>query len=209
MGISGEDLQCLPALVPGWPVETTQGNVPEMAERAAQVAVELQRAGLLTTDPSSGKSAHPAQVVDGVSSLLQQLSDSPSRTAPTRLVRLAFAALTVSAILKYRKLEYAVRRVRLRKPASPAHVDIAAEIPVSTLTRDFFRLRPLVYSSRGKCLYDCLVLLEFLSYFNLFPTLVIGVTTFPFNAHCWLQYGSLVLTDYAEHTHRYTPILVV
>jgi Transglutaminase-like superfamily len=80
---------------------------------------------------------------------------------------------------------------------------------ITTLSQDFVSLRPLVYSSRDKCLYDCLVLLEFLAYFDLFPTLVIGVATFPFRAHCWLQYGPLVLTDYVEHTLSYTPILVV
>ena len=80
---------------------------------------------------------------------------------------------------------------------------------IRTLSHDFFRIRPFVYSSRDKCLYDCMVLLEFLAYFELFPTLVIGVTTFPFRAHCWLQYGPLVLTDYVEHTRAYTPILVV
>lgn len=80
---------------------------------------------------------------------------------------------------------------------------------ITTLCQDFLRIRPFVYSSRDKCLYDCLVLLEFLAHFELFPTLIIGVTTFPFRAHCWLQYGPLVLTDYVEHTRAYTPILVV
>ena len=94
--------------------------------------------------------------------------------------------------------------------ARAAQIDIAEEATrIATLSQDFFRLRPFVYSSRDKCLYDCLVLLEFLAYFDLFPTLVIGVATFPFRAHCWLQYGSLVLTDYVEHTRAYGPILVV
>jgi hypothetical protein len=80
---------------------------------------------------------------------------------------------------------------------------------IAALTQGFFRTRAFVYSSREKCLYDSLVLLEFLAHFKLFPTLVIGVTTFPFRAHCWLQYGSLVLTDYVERTRVFTPILVV
>jgi hypothetical protein len=126
------------------------------------------------------------------------------------LARLTYAAITVGWILKFRSLECVVRRLGRRKIARAAHIDSAAQTNgIATLCQNFLRLRPFVYSSRDKCLYDCLVLLEFLGYFKLFPTLVIGVTTFPFQAHCWLQCGSLVLTDYVEHVRVYTPILAV
>lgn len=210
VGVSGAELQCLRALVPGWPIGASQGDEPELPERAVQAARKLRDAGLLTTDPRSGRAAHPPQVDDGASSLLQHIPDSPSRGTLTHLVRLAYAAITVAGILKFRSLEGAVRRLRRRKVASSAHIDTAVEATgIATLTRNFFRLRPFIYSSQDKCLYDCLVLLEFLAYFELFPTLVIGVATFPFRAHCWLQYGPLVLTDYLENIRVYTPILVV
>ena len=210
VGVSGTELQCVRALVPGWPIGTLRGDEPELTERAVQAARKLHDAGLLTTDPRSGKAAHPPQVEDGVSSLLQQIPNSPSRGTLTHLVRLTYAAITVAGILKFRSLEYAVRRIRRRKMARGAHIYTAVEATgIAALAQNFFRLRPFVYSSQGKCLYDCLALLEFLAYFELFPTLVIGVATFPFRAHCWLQYGPLVLTDYLENTRVYTPILVV
>ena len=207
LGVSGEDLQYLQALVPGWPISRACCGAAETSERTLQMARELQQAGLLTTDPTRGKSAQPLTVEDGDSSLLQQPPDFHSRTAPMLLVRLVCAALTVAAVLKFRSLECAVRRARQRKRKDGT--DGTGVPSIDTLAKDFFRLRPLVYSSGGKCLYDCLVLLEFLSYFKRYPTLVIGVKTFPFNAHCWLQHGRLVLTDHTEHTRSYTPILVV
>ena len=209
LGVSGKDLEYLAALVPGWPIRPAHCDTPEMSERAAQVARKLQHAGLLTTDPAEGKSAHPSTLENGASSLLQQLPHPLSRSAPFLLVRLAYAALKVSAVLKFRSLEWVVRRARQKKKARGNCDAAAASHAIATLTSDFIRLRPLVYSAHGKCLYDCLVLLEFLSLSRLFPTLVIGVTTFPFKAHCWLQDGGVVLTDYTERTRDYTPILVI
>ena len=207
LGVSGEDLQFLQALVPGWPVSMARCGAAEISERTPQMAAELEQSGLLTTDPTRGKSAQPLTVEDGDSSLLQRLPDLRSRAAPMLLLRVVCAALTVAAVLRFRSLECAVRRARLRKRRDGT--DGTGGPAIDTLTKDFLRLRPLVYSSGGKCLYDCLVLLEFLSYFKLYPTLVIGVKTFPFDAHCWLQHGRLVLTDHTEHTRSYTPLLVV
>ena len=209
VGVSGAELQCLRALVPGWPIGTSGRDGPELPERALQAARKLHDAGLLTTDARCGKAAHAPQVEDGASSLLQQIPDSPSKGTLTRLVRLIYAAITVAGALKFRSLECVVRRVRRRKMGRAQMTPAVEASGIATLSQEFFRLRPLVYSSRDKCLYDCLVLLEFLASFSLFPTLVIGVTTFPFRAHCWLQYGPLVLTDYVEHIRTYTPILVV
>jgi Transglutaminase-like superfamily len=205
LGVSGEGLEHLAALVPGWPIRSAACDALETSERATRMARKLADAGLLTTDLTYGKTAHPTTLETGASSLLQQLSPSRSRSAPLLLARLAYAALKVSTVLKFRSLEYAVREARRRKRATGSR-DAAAIVALSS---DFIQLRPFVYSSHCKCLYDCLVLLEFLSHSGLFPTLVIGVTTFPFNAHCWLQHGAVVLTDYVERTRKYTPILVI
>lgn len=210
VGVSGAELECLPTLVPGWPVDTRPGDVPESAERALEAARKLHDAGLLTTDPRSGRAAHPPQLEDAASSLLQNLPDSPSRGSPKHLVLLTCVAITVAAILKFRSLEWTIGRLRRRKAVRITRIGPLEDAGrIAALTQGFFRTRAFVYSSREKCLYDSLVLLEFLAHFKLFPTLVIGVTTFPFRAHCWLQYGSLVLTDYVERTRVFTPILVV
>lgn len=38
---------------------------------------------------------------------------------------------------------------------------------------------------------------------------VFGVRTWPFEAHCWLQAGTVVLDDHVDHAAGFTPILVV
>jgi hypothetical protein len=209
IGVGGEELPHLQTLIPGWPVDQVPDTTPAMHERACHVATELHRAGLLTKDKATGKAACPPTLQKGECSIFERSSDTHPHVSPALLIRLIYATLVVFGILKFQSLEWAVNRIRSRKHARSQHVDLATSASVVTLTRKFFRLRPLLYSSRNKCLFDCLVLLEFLSGFGSLPTLVFGVTTFPFKAHCWLQSGPLVLTDYCENTREHSPILVV
>jgi hypothetical protein len=209
LGVGGEELPHLQTLIKGWPVDQGPETTPAMHERACQVATELHRAGLLTTDKATGKAACPPTLQKGECSIFERFSDAQPHVSPALLTRLIYAALVVFGILKFRSLEWAVNRIRARKHTRSKRVDFVTTASVVTLTRKFLRLRPLLYSSRNRCLFDCLVLLEFLSGLGSLPTLVFGVTTFPFKAHCWLQTGALVLTDYCENTREYAPILVV
>lgn len=60
-----------------------------------------------------------------------------------------------------------------------------------------------------RCLVDSLALYR-LSLRNGFaPTLVFGVRSNPFAAHCWLQSHSVVLTGTAEEAHNYRPVLAI
>ncbi|WP_288991071.1 lasso peptide biosynthesis B2 protein [uncultured Sphingopyxis sp.] len=60
-----------------------------------------------------------------------------------------------------------------------------------------------------RCLVDSLALYRMALRRSLAPTLVFGVRTNPFAAHCWLQSGACVLTGTAEEARNYQPILVV
>lgn len=60
-----------------------------------------------------------------------------------------------------------------------------------------------------RCLVDSLALYRMALRRSLAPTLVFGVRTNPFAAHCWLQSGAYVLTGTAEEARNYQPILVV
>ena len=61
----------------------------------------------------------------------------------------------------------------------------------------------------GVCLYRSFMLLAFLRRAGLDATWMFGVRTWPFEAHCWLQVGDVVLDDLAERIRPYTPILAV
>lgn len=62
---------------------------------------------------------------------------------------------------------------------------------------------------QGQCLYRAALLRAHLK--NLAPRTcwVFGVSTWPFAAHCWVQFDGLVLNDRLLRVRRYTPILAV
>jgi hypothetical protein len=72
----------------------------------------------------------------------------------------------------------------------------------------FRRLRPLAYTANNECLFHSLALRRFLAMDRLSTSLVFGVATNPFKAHCWLQRGSIVISDQPEYVREYSPILV-
>jgi Transglutaminase-like superfamily len=77
-----------------------------------------------------------------------------------------------------------------------------------SLASVFDRLR-LFYSQPYLCLFDSLALIHFLARFGLYPDWVFGVQADPFEAHCWVQAGSVVLNDTVERVSAFTPIMCV
>jgi hypothetical protein len=69
------------------------------------------------------------------------------------------------------------------------------------------RLRPLVPRS-GRCLPYSLLLLHFLKLRGVEADWVFGVRTHPFEAHCWVDVGGVVLNDSLEHVRWFTPIAI-
>lgn len=74
------------------------------------------------------------------------------------------------------------------------------------LANHFDRLRPWL-PGRGCCLPSSLTLLEFLRLHKVAATLVFGVRTYPFEAHCWVEHDGVVLNDTLEHVRWFTPIV--
>jgi hypothetical protein len=61
----------------------------------------------------------------------------------------------------------------------------------------------------GACLARSYMALQYLRLCGHDASWVIGVRTWPFSAHCWLQAGDIVLDDTAARVLPYRPILVV
>lgn len=60
-----------------------------------------------------------------------------------------------------------------------------------------------------RCLIDSLALMRLCLARDASPTLVFGVRTDPFAAHCWLQHEGRILTCASDDALGFTPILVV
>lgn len=127
---------------------------------------------------------------------------------PSRIASFLFSAARAAWWLRLRSLHaiagtLATRRARLNGDSCGS---LEASKAASAM---FVRLRPLVFTSHEKCLFDSLALMAFLASEGHFPRWVIGVKTNPFGAHSWVQQGTTVLNDQHEYVRRFRPILVV
>jgi hypothetical protein len=78
-----------------------------------------------------------------------------------------------------------------------------------TLARAFEHFSPCL-PWQGACVFRGFMLMRLLTRGGAGDVRwVFGVRTWPFHAHCWVQHGDVVLSDYAESLLRYTPIFAV
>lgn len=117
------------------------------------------------------------------------------------------ATLTISARVALRRLalktildRLAARRRRATPTPPPTNLELLAQ--------RFARCRRMV-PLRPLCLPDSIAFLWFAMRRGHAPRLVFGVEAFPFTAHCWVQDGSVVLTDALDHASRFKSIMVL
>jgi Transglutaminase-like superfamily len=161
--------------------------------------------GLITTDPARGKRFSAPSLPLPEDSVLSQRTRRLTSIPPRDAAR--FVRATTRAAIKLRRetIEQTIESVRGRKANSESHIDTAR---VRELMATYHTLRPLL-PKRYACLFDSLAVLEFLAFYGAYPAWVFGVYACPFSAHCWVQEGSLLLTDRADSVNRFTPIMSV
>jgi Transglutaminase-like superfamily len=198
--------------VRGWPVGAVEtSDFPSNADGAQDALVSQMLAhGMLVTDPYVGKPAVPVATARPQRSLVEFDLDMRPRTTAAQLWRFGRSCLRAQLSLKLRPIQSIVEAVRDRKArraAGEAHETDPARL--RSLVTAFARLRPLFYTLRCACLLDSLTLLHFLGAEGIHPDWVFGVKTEPFDAHCWVQHGEVLLNDEPDRVRQYSPILVV
>jgi len=94
-------------------------------------------------------------------------------------------------------------KARARNPAAGFDVEAARPLLASFDRLRWFYPRPYL------CLFDSLAQIHFLGCFGLYPDWVFGVKADPFEAHCWVQSGGIVLNDTVGRVSAFTPIMYV
>ena len=122
---------------------------------------------------------------------------------PRELLALAGACVSTAAAFRLKSFRRLLADVRRRKRT--AAVDLEAVLEASAV---FARMRPWSPVG-GACLMRSHLQLTYLNALGLDADWVIGVRTWPFMAHCWLQAGPVALDDDVERLVPYTPILVI
>lgn len=125
-----------------------------------------------------------------------------SKASPTDLLRLLAIWGREARRIHGRPIAKLVRQSKRLKRGS------ADEAAVLHAVHLFERWSPLL-PFQGLCLYRAYLLRAFLAAQGHGVNWVFGVRTWPFNAHCWLQLGDLLLDDDLDRVRLYTPILTV
>lgn len=119
----------------------------------------------------------------------------------TRELASFWAACVWSAhMLRLRRLDQALASLSNRKAL--AGVGASSAEKAAGL---FEHLRPW-YPRRRICLFDSLALMRFMLDRGVAPTLVLGVRTAPFAAHCWVEMNDALVSDMSDHCASFTPI---
>ncbi|WP_374572352.1 lasso peptide biosynthesis B2 protein [Phenylobacterium sp.] len=132
------------------------------------------------------------------------LAEAPAPLSAKALVLMARALVVVALHFWGRRMRHLVRFAEEARIPAPNPDRQACAVRVS----EFQRLLPWI-PFQGECLYRCFLLLAFLRADGFDAHWVFGVSTWPFQAHCWLQAGDEVLDDACERVRAFTPILVV
>jgi hypothetical protein len=189
-------------------IEQPCGELGDNWTEIESFASTLIEQGILTVDSTIGKTYKAVDLPAPNHTL------NPARIHSNKVLRLiyapsfAIAAGRADHLLRRRSFAHTVQTVEARKHkyrSGRTKFDLKRAEELVLL---FNALRPL-YPRDYLCLFDSLALIEFLAPFGLYPSWVFGVTADPFQAHCWVQEGHVVLNDTIERVSTYNAIMTV
>ncbi|MFZ5683386.1 MAG: lasso peptide biosynthesis B2 protein [Pseudomonadota bacterium] len=166
----------------------------------AELGDELISAGLVQT-----RSAPPA-IASHTHVATAQRSALPITAELPRLQDLPEALVCLTDLL----LSYRGRGLAeiLERAGRPLDRPTPASREVMAIVRRFHRWAPYA-PTPAKCLLRSFMLLRLLRRRGFDARWVFGVSTWPFQAHCWLQCDDVVLDDTFERVASYQPLLVL
>ncbi|MEH0194247.1 lasso peptide biosynthesis B2 protein [Caulobacter sp. CCNWLY153] len=166
-------------------------------EAQAEAARDLIAAGLIVEGPTSPRAPLPPPIA----AELPIARVRPSLVCLVTAVRANLHAARAVKALSMSQL-VALAGPRAQAPTKPP------EARLIEASQRFQQLAPWL-PREGVCLMRSLQQKLFLATQGLTVNWVFGVRTWPFEAHCWLQAGDVVLDDTVEHAGGFTPLFAV
>jgi hypothetical protein len=203
--VNRRQFEALGPLLKGWVGTAAPGGDGAAAVPADAIGLarQLLQLDILSEGPTRAKDARALQYPLPTEALD---IDSPAGSRWLACVHAGsfFAsAARASRELREKRFHFIIEQVRERKAARGVAFELERAVLLASV---FDRLRPY-YAAGYDCLPDSLRLIHFLARFGVFPDWVFGVIADPFEAHCWVQAGSVVLNDRAERVSAFTPIM--
>jgi len=208
--VARRQFEALGPLLQGWkePADTTEGGTGVLPGVAQELASALLSQGILSEDSADTKDALPTHFVHPVRAIDSDYPKSSSRSTWRHANAFFASCMRASSELSRQPLRTTLETARTRKAHHRTHHDGPDFDRARSLVLVFNRLR-WYYPRPYLCLFDSLALLHFLARFDLFPDWVFAVSADPFEAHCSVQWGNVVLNDTVERVSGLTPIMYV
>lgn len=181
---------------------------------AASVMRLMPDGAVVVDDPATAQALLEAGLIGEVapcerrpppSKPVLDLPPSQRPIRPSDWVALAQACVSTSSMLRFRSFAELIGSTRRRRSSSDAPTATEAVLDAAAA---FSRIQPWSPVG-GVCLARSYLRLQYLWRRGLDADWVIGVRTWPFMAHCWLQAGDVALDEDVERLVAYTPIMVV
>ena len=161
--------------------------------------------GLLKRKANRNERKEQVRIKPALVDLHREYGEMPVvNTAHVR--RFVVSTLSTFVMLRTGSLQRIVDTVKRRKVGGEESIGEGEMDKTLDLVLVYKALRPFAFQGKDACLFDSLVLSEFLRCHGVYSTWVIGVATGPFRAHSWLQKGNAVLNDRLIRVNLFTPI---
>ncbi len=176
-----------------WLEQIGEGRLPDDLHRA------LGELGVIPAGDPVPAAAQPCPVVRS-----RPIDSAPlpaTRLRPRAVWQVAHAVRSAAKDVRQRRLgSILTKRFDPTRERLGGHGDLRSKLA------EFRAIRPLIPVPRV-CLHDCLALLDWLGPARGGAQLVLGVSAYPFAAHCWVQQDGELLDDHPESPSRFEPIL--
>jgi hypothetical protein len=207
--VTHADLTSIGSGLYGWRYGSGDAGNGRHLDAGRETLIEsLVAKGVLTSNPEEGKAFAESENAATQTAIVLPVSIGSAKLHLFCVVRFFFACAKIDRCLRAGKLARALVTIKQRRLQAGSCARFLEDSSATKLIASFNNLRPL-YPRPYLCLFDSLALLEFLSGYHSYPRIVFGVVADPFQAHCWLQDGSVLLNDDLERVGRYKPILSV
>lgn len=180
----------------------------EIESLLATSAKELIAANVVTMAAREGKPPGQTTTLRPKVGIQQAARRPRVHVTPLDLVRFVCSMTVTSIRLRTGGIQGIFASLtEMRARRQPIHFGDSIE-SFHRVVAVFNALRPF-YPAAFVCLFDSLGLLHMMARYGLYPTLVLGVRTEPWSAHCWLQVNDVVLNDTLQRVSTHTPILAI
>lgn len=177
------------------------------SQAVKRVADHLVKVGLLDAQASTDPPIAPGEIeLNGQLTSIGHEINRSTRMNLGHACNFLRACTWARRAIRSRTLYCVAGEISAGKCRQPGSFDTQRAVELVCIFR---RLRPFAFTAKDQCLFHALALTRFLSFYQVFPTWVIGVRARPWAAHSWVQQGSLLLDSNPEHVCDYTPILTV